>query len=39
MTPAFWMNLQMDYDLELAQDKLGDKLMLEIPEIEDTNRE
>jgi addiction module HigA family antidote len=26
MTPQFWLGLQMDYDLDLAEDKLADKL-------------
>jgi len=30
MTPQFWLGLQMDYDLDLAEDQLADKLDTEI---------
>lgn len=30
MSPQFWLGLQMDYDLDIAKDKLGDKLEKEI---------
>ena len=30
MSVQFWMALQMDYDVELAQDKLGDRLESEV---------
>ncbi|MBC8184113.1 HigA family addiction module antidote protein [candidate division KSB1 bacterium] len=30
MTPQFWLGLQMDYDLDVADDKLGGKLEEEI---------
>lgn len=26
MTPQFWLGLQMDYDLDVAEDGLGDRL-------------
>ena len=26
MSPQFWLGLQTDYDLDLAQDQLGDRL-------------
>ena len=26
MSPEFWMNLQAHYDLEIAEDKLGNKI-------------
>jgi len=29
-TPEFWMGLQSDYDLECAQDALGDRLAREV---------
>lgn len=29
-TPEFWMGLQTDYDLECAQDELGDRLTREV---------
>lgn len=29
-TPQFWMGLQMDYDLDTAQDRLLDKLKSEV---------
>jgi len=30
MTPQFWLGLQMDYDLDLAEDRLAGKLDTEI---------
>lgn len=30
MSPEFWLGLQMDYDLDLAQDKLSERLDKEI---------
>lgn len=30
MTPQFWLGLQIDYDLDLAEDKLASKLDAEI---------
>ena len=30
MSPQFWLGLQMDYDLDLAQDVLGDRLNQEV---------
>lgn len=30
MTPQFWLSLQMDYDLDLAEDRLAGKLDTEI---------
>jgi len=30
MTPQFWLGLQMDYDLDIAEDKLAGKLDTEI---------
>ncbi|NJL91201.1 MAG: HigA family addiction module antidote protein [Coleofasciculaceae cyanobacterium SM2_1_6] len=30
MSPKFWLGLQMDYDLDTAEDKLGEKLKQEI---------
>jgi addiction module HigA family antidote len=30
MSPEFWMGLQADYDLETAQDELGDRLDHEV---------
>lgn len=29
-TPQFWMGLQMDHDLEVEQDRLGDRLAKEV---------
>ena len=29
-SPQFWLGLQMDYDLDVAEDKLGDRLDREI---------
>lgn len=31
-SPQFWMGLQSDYDLDVAEDKLGDRLEREIHE-------
>jgi addiction module HigA family antidote len=30
MSDTFWMNLQLDYDLEVARDRLGDRLAEEV---------
>jgi antitoxin HigA-1 len=30
MSPRFWLGLQMDYDLDLAEDKVGKKLSNEV---------
>ena len=30
MSPRFWMNLQAHYDLEVASDRLGDRLQVEV---------
>jgi addiction module HigA family antidote len=30
MTPQFWLGLQIDYDLDMAEDELGEKLDKEI---------
>jgi addiction module HigA family antidote len=30
MSPQFWLGLQMDYDLDIAADKLADKLQQEV---------
>ena len=32
MTPQFWLGLQMDFDLDIAEDQLGDRLNHEINE-------
>jgi len=29
-SPQFWMGLQSDYDLDVAEDKLGDRLNIEV---------
>lgn len=34
MSPQFWLGLQMDYDLDVAMDKLSGKLDTEIREFE-----
>jgi addiction module HigA family antidote len=31
-TPQFWMGLQSDYDLDVAEDELGDRLETEVRE-------
>ena len=30
MSPQFWLGLQMDYDLDVAEDKLGEQLDREV---------
>ena len=30
MSPDFWLGLQMDYDLDIESDKLGDRLSKEV---------
>jgi antitoxin HigA-1 len=30
MSPRFWLGLQMDYDLDVANDQLGDRLNQEV---------
>jgi len=31
-SPQFWMGIQSDYDLDVAEDKLGDRLEIEVRE-------
>jgi addiction module HigA family antidote len=33
-TPVFWMNLQVRYDLEVAEDKLADRIARDVQPIE-----
>lgn len=30
ISPQFWLGLQMDYDLDLAEDELADRIMREV---------
>ena len=30
MSPQFWLGLQMDYDLDIAEDNLSDRIELEV---------
>jgi len=30
MSPQFWLGLQMDYDLDIEEDKLSDRLPVEV---------
>ena len=30
MSPQFWLGLQMDYDLDVAEDEMGDRLKREV---------
>ena len=30
MSPQFWLGLQMDYDLDVAEDKLADRIEREV---------
>ncbi|MBI5603430.1 MAG: HigA family addiction module antidote protein [Deltaproteobacteria bacterium] len=32
ISPQFWLGLQLDYDLDLEEDRLGDRLQLEVRE-------
>jgi antitoxin HigA-1 len=34
MSPQFWLGLQMDYDLDVAQDELGQRLDSEVMVLE-----
>jgi len=36
MSPQFWINLQAHYDLEIAQEAIGDRLNLEVKIYRDT---
>ena len=36
MSPQFWLGLQMDYDLDVAEDQLSDRLDQEIREYQPT---
>ena len=36
MSPQFWLGLQMDYDLDVAEDQLADRLDQEIREYQPT---
>jgi len=30
MSPEFWLGIQMDYDLDIESDRLGDRLNTEV---------
>jgi antitoxin HigA-1 len=30
MSPQFWLGLQVDYDLDVAEDELGDRLVRDV---------
>jgi addiction module HigA family antidote len=32
MSPQFWLGLQMDYDLDIEEDRLGGRLQQDVPE-------
>ena len=36
MSPQFWLELQMDYELDVAEDKLSEKINREVREFEIT---
>jgi len=36
MSPQFWLGLQMDYDLDVTEDRLAESLDLEIREYQPT---
>lgn len=35
MSPQFWLGLQMDYDLDVAEERLGEQLEREVMVLED----
>jgi antitoxin HigA-1 len=37
MSPQFWLGLQMDYDLDVAEDKVGEQLRKEVAVLQVTN--
>jgi addiction module HigA family antidote len=36
MSPQFWLGLQMDYDLDIAEDQLADRIENEVQEYQST---
>lgn len=36
MSPQFWLGLQMDYDLDIAQDQYADKIAKQVQEYSDS---
>lgn len=38
MSPQFWLGLQMDYDLDIAQDELAEKIANEVMVYQKTGR-
>jgi len=36
MSPQFWLGLQMDYDLDVAEDQLADRIENEVQEYQST---
>jgi plasmid maintenance system antidote protein VapI len=36
MSPQFWLGLQMDYDLDVAEDHLADRIENEVQEYQST---
>jgi len=36
MSPQFWLGLQMDYDLDVAEDQLADRIEIEVQEFQPT---
>jgi addiction module HigA family antidote len=39
VTPQFWLGLQMDYDLDVAEDELGERLDKEVLILNETRRD
>lgn len=37
MSPRFWLGLQMDYDLDMAEDEVGEQLKKEVVVLQMTN--
>jgi addiction module HigA family antidote len=36
MSPQFWLGLQMDYDLDVAEDQIADRIKNEVQEYQST---
>ena len=37
MSPRFWLGLQMDYDLDITEDEIGEQLRQEVSAFKDDN--
>jgi len=36
MSPQFWLGLQMDYDLDITEDKIGERIQQEVHSLDQT---